>query len=283
MSTHSEQPPTRSAETAHDRPWYAFGIAIPIGTLGGLIGLGGAEFRLPVLAGPLGYLARRAVALNVAISLITVIASLLIRGGTLSFAPIAPLVLPMGAMIAGALITAFVGTGLVGKLSNERLEQIILVFLVVIGSLLIIEGFLPNQLPAFVPDDPLWRGISGVLFGLVIGLVSSMLGVAGGELIIPTLVFAYGAEIKVAGTASLLISLPTVLMGVVRYTHQGAYAARSDMRQTIIPMGIGSVIGAIIGGLLVGIAPSSVLKVSLGIILIWSATRIFSHSRKRTT
>jgi uncharacterized membrane protein YfcA len=72
-------------------------------------------------------------------------------------------------------------------------------------------------------------------------------------------------------------------MGVVRYTHQGAYAARSDMRQTIIPMGIGSVIGAIIGGLLVGIAPSSVLKVSLGIILIWSATRIFSHSWKRTT
>jgi hypothetical protein len=39
--------------------------------LGGLIGLGGAELRLPVLAGPLGYAARQAVPLNLAVSLMT--------------------------------------------------------------------------------------------------------------------------------------------------------------------------------------------------------------------
>ncbi|MGQ9928186.1 MAG: sulfite exporter TauE/SafE family protein [Chloroflexaceae bacterium] len=280
MATHSEPRTNRSDEASHGRPWYAFGIAIPIGTLGGLIGLGGAEFRLPVLAGPLGYVARRAVALNVAISLVTVIASLVIRGSTLTFAPIAPLLLPMGAMIAGALITAFIGASLVGRLSNERLEHVILVFLVTIGGLLIIEGFLPNQIPALVPDDSLWRGVSGVLFGLMIGLVSSMLGVAGGELIIPTLIFAYGAEIKVAGTTSLLISLPTVLMGVLRYAGQGAYRKRHDLTRTIGPMGAGSVIGAIIGGLLVGLIPSAVLKVVLGVILIWSANRIFRHRKQ---
>ncbi|MCS6839662.1 MAG: sulfite exporter TauE/SafE family protein [Roseiflexus sp.] len=261
------------------RPWYAFGVAIPIGTLGGLIGLGGAEFRLPVLAGPLGYPARRAVALNVAISLITVLASLAIRSGTLTLAPIMSLLLPIAAMIAGAMITAFVGTALVGRLSNERLERVILVFLTLIGSLLIIEGFLPTQFPALIPDDPFWQVVSGSLFGLVIGLVSSMLGVAGGELIIPTLIFAYGAEIKAAGSASLLISLPTVLIGVVRYLGQGAYQGQRDLNETIAPMGIGSVIGAVIGGLLVGIVPSAVLKVGLGIILIWSASRIFYHRR----
>lgn len=270
-------------EYAHGRPWYAFGIAIPIGVLGGLIGLGGAEFRLPVLAGPLGYPARRAVALNVAISLITVLASLAIRSRTLTLAPIMPLLIPMTAMIAGAMITAFVGTALVGRLSNERLEQVILVFLVLIGSLLIIEGFLPAQLPALVPDDPVWQVATGVLFGLVIGLVSSMLGVAGGELIIPTLIFAYGAEIKVAGSASLLISLPTVLIGVIRYLDQGAYQGRRDLNETIAPMGIGSIIGAVIGGLLVGIVPSAILKVGLGVILIWSASRIFHHRQDRST
>lgn len=267
----------------HGRPWYALGIAIPIGVLGGLIGLGGAEFRLPVLAGPLGYPARRAVALNVAISLITVLASLAIRSRTLTLAPIMLLLIPMMAMIAGAMITAFVGTALVGRLSNERLEQVILVFLVLIGSLLIIEGFLPAQLPALVPDDPVWQVATGVLFGLVIGLVSSMLGVAGGELIIPTLIFAYGAEIKVAGSASLLISLPTVLIGVVRYLDQGAYQGRRDLNETIAPMGIGSIIGAVIGGLLVGIVPSAILKVGLGVILIWSASRIFHHRQDRST
>ncbi len=271
-----------SAHT-HDRPWYAFGIAIPIGVLGGLIGLGGAEFRLPVLAGPLGYTARRAVALNVAISLITLLASLAIRSRTLTLTPIIPLLVPMATMIAGAMITAFIGTALVGRLSNERLEQVILVFLVLIGSLLIIEGFLPTQLPALVPDDPIWQVVTGVLFGLVIGLVSSMLGVAGGELIIPTLIFAYGAEIKVAGSASLLISLPTVLIGVFRYLAQGAYQGQHDLTETIAPMGVGSIIGAVIGGLLVGIAPSAILKVGLGAILIWSASRIFYHRRDRSS
>ncbi len=277
------RPPTvvqSSAQTdPQSRPLFAFGIAIPIGTLGGLIGLGGAEFRLPVLAGPLGYIARQAVALNLAVSLVTVMASLAIRSSTLALTPIIPLLPPMLAIIAGALITAFVGTGLVGRLSNERLERIILVFLVIIGGMLIIEGFLPRQIPALVPEQPVWRVLTGVLFGLAIGLASSMLGVAGGELIIPTLVFAYGVEIKVAGTASLLISLPTVLMGVLRYARQHAYAERRDRYQTIVPMGIGSVIGAVIGGLLVGIVPSAVLKIGLGMILIWSATRIFHHTR----
>ena len=69
-------------------PLAALLCGAPIGLLGGLTGLGGAEFRLPVLAGVFGYAARRAVALNLAISLITVVSALLIRGGTLSWRPL---------------------------------------------------------------------------------------------------------------------------------------------------------------------------------------------------
>ena len=47
----------------------------------------------------------------------------------------------------------------------------------------------------------------GAVIGLVVGIVSSMLGVAGGELLIPTLVFVFGADIRVAGTASLRLDL----------------------------------------------------------------------------
>jgi len=36
----------------------------------------------------------------------------------------------------------------------------------------------------------------------------SLLGIAGGEVIIPSLVLAYGVDIKTAGTASLLVSCP---------------------------------------------------------------------------
>jgi uncharacterized protein len=47
-----------------------------VGLLGGLIGLGGAEFRLPLLIGLFGFAALQAVIMNKAMSLIVVLTAL---------------------------------------------------------------------------------------------------------------------------------------------------------------------------------------------------------------
>jgi uncharacterized membrane protein YfcA len=178
-------------------------------------------------------------------------------------------------MIAGAVSAAYVGTALVHRISERLLERAILAFLVVIGSALIVEAFLPQDVPGLLPESLPVRVVAAVVFGLGVGLVSSLLGVAGGELIIPTLVFAFGVGIKTAGTASLLISLPTVAVGVLRHRGLGSYAERADLARTVVPMGVGSVIGALAGGFLVGVVPAGALKLLLGVILIASAVRIF--------
>ena len=238
---------------------------------------GGAEFRLPVLAGVFGYAARRAVALNLAISLVTVVSALLIRGGTLSLDPLVALLPVALVMIAGAVSAAFVGVALVHRISEVLLERFILVLLVGIGTALVVEAFLPQEVSGFLPEGSslLLRLAVAVVLGVLIGLVSSLLGVAGGELIIPTLVFVFGAGIKTAGTASLLISLPTVAVGVFRHSRLGSFTDRQDLSQTVAPMGAGSVVGAVAGGLLVGLVPAAALKFVLGVILLVSAVRIF--------
>jgi len=69
--------------------------------------------------------------------------------------------------------------------------------------------------------------------------------------------------------------LPTVAVGVLRHRKLGAFEDRQDLTQTVAPMGIGSVVGAVVGGLLVGMVPAAALKLLLGAILIVSAVRIF--------
>jgi uncharacterized protein len=131
-----------------------------------------------------------------------------------------------------AVIAAFYGPSLAHKLSDERLERVILVLLLVIGLALIVESFLPQEAGGLLPAALIWHICAGVFFGLGIGLVSSLLGVAGGEMIIPTLVFAFGANIKTAGTASLLISFPTICVGLLRYAKSGAFSDRRPLRLT---------------------------------------------------
>jgi len=256
-----------------------FSFSVPIALLGGLMGLGGAEYRLPVLRGPMRYLSKQAIPINLAISLVTLAVSLITRVNALSVTPLGALLPVVLSMIAGALVTAFFGPSFVGQVSERRLEQAILAYLIVIGAALIVEGFAQTTGSGVIASEGVLAALSGFLFGLVIGAASGVFGVAGGEIIIPTLVFVYGVDIKIAGTASIIVSLPAVAMGLARFAKQGAFKQRESVSEAIGPMGVGSVFGAIAGGLLVGLVSAQVLKVVLGIVLIVSALRIFGGSR----
>ncbi len=85
----------------------AFFTGTPIGCLGELIGLGGAEFRLPILVGLFKYSARKAVAINLAISLITVLSSIFFRIPKMNLDTIMPLAVVMISIIAGSMTGAF--------------------------------------------------------------------------------------------------------------------------------------------------------------------------------
>ncbi len=249
----------------------------PIGMLGGLIGLGGAEFRLPVLKAAFARPTHRAVALNLAISLLTLVASLIIRVRVaapdhfLGWLPV------LGGMVAGSMIGAYLGAAYASRIPVERLERWILCLLVGIGLALISEGLFPLR-SAGIVDSVSVRLPVAVALGLGIGVVSSLLGVAGGEVIIPTLVLVFGADIKTAGTLSVMISLPTVSIGMWRYARHAPYE-RVDLRELVLPMGLGSMAGALVGGVLVPYMPAATLKLALGAILIVSAVRIFRHRR----
>ena len=97
----------------------AFGWSVPIGALGGLIGLGGGEFRLPVLMYGIGYDARTAVPLNLVTSLVRLAFSLAVRNGAISLDTVVPYLPAMIGLLAGGMASAICGAQLVQRLSDR--------------------------------------------------------------------------------------------------------------------------------------------------------------------
>ncbi len=253
----------------------AFASGAIIGALGGLIGLGGAEFRLPLLIGVFRFVALEAVILNKAMSLVVVATALPFRMRTVPFAEVAadwPIILNL---LAGSLLGAWFGAGWATRLRSETLYRVIAIMLVLIAGVLLL-GHGATTGAALVTGPA--QIVAGVAFGFGIGVVASLLGVAGGELLIPTLVLLFGADIKLAGSLSLAVSLPTMLVGFTRYSRDQSFAVLGRNRAFLLTMATGSVIGTFIGGQFLGVVPSTVLLPVLTMILLISAVKVWRHA-----
>lgn len=256
----------------------SFSIGAVVGTLGGLIGLGGAEFRLPALVGILRFTAREAVAINLMSSFVVLAAALPLRAAAVPLSGMAahwPVVL---GMLAGSLSAAWIGAGLLSRIGDRMLGLAIMMLLVGLGVVLIAESLLVVEPVRLLPESVLIAVVVAAVAGVVIGAVSSLLGVAGGELIIPVLVLVFGIEVKLAGSMAMLVGLPTIAIGLTRHFRPGMVLRRRAVwRGTLLPLVAGSVLGAVIGALALGLVPGTALKLGLGLLLIWSAWAVFRH------
>ena len=80
-----------------------------IGMLGGLVGLGGAEFRLPLLIGAFRFAALEAVILNKAMSLVVVLTALPARLATVTAAELGSRYAVAVNLLAGSMIGTWAG------------------------------------------------------------------------------------------------------------------------------------------------------------------------------
>jgi uncharacterized membrane protein YfcA len=193
----------------------AFGAGAVIGVLGGLIGLGGAEFRLPLLISLFRFRGLEAVILNKATSLVVVASALPFRAASVPFADVAAQWPVIVNLLAGSLLGAWAGAEWATRLNSETLYRVIAVLLVLIAGVLLFA----HDATAGAPPFTGWTLIAaGIVAGFAIGVIASLLGMAGGEFLIPTLILLFGADVKLAGSLSLAVSLPTMLVGFARYS-----------------------------------------------------------------
>ncbi|WP_296829399.1 sulfite exporter TauE/SafE family protein [Thiomicrospira sp.] len=164
------------------------------------------------------------------------------------------------------------------KLAPAMLNRVVFGLLIALALIMFWEhlvGFGETGTPLF---QQAWlQALVGLLAGLVVGIVAAVLGVAGGELLIPIIVILWGIDIKTAGSLSLLVSLPTMLVGFFRYRQAQAFDALRRERDLLIWMSVGSIAGALVGGLMLGLVPAQWLGLFLAVLLLISAWKVFKH------
>jgi uncharacterized membrane protein YfcA len=265
--------PARAARPVRDAAWKPLGTGALIGYVGGLIGLGGAEFRLPALVGWFGVRLRAAIAANLLISLATVVCALAARLAQHEPGALAAFAWPAAMLAAGSIAGAYAGASIAAQVRRRALHRIVGTLLGALAALIALHGALPSSGSA--PLGGAAGLAAGAAVGALIGLVSSLLGVAGGELLIPSFVLLFGAELKLAGTLSLAVSTPMILVALWRLRGSSGWIEALERRALLGWMAAGSVLGALAGSLSFGAAPSAVLSLILAAILAASAIKLY--------
>jgi uncharacterized protein len=250
-----------------------FAVGAVIGTLGGMIGLGGAEFRLPLLIGLFGFPGLEAIILNKAMSLVVVASALPFRAATVPFSAVAEHWAVIMNLLGGSLFGAWFGAGWAIRLKSVSLYKTIAALLVMIAVVLVFGHEVVGTGQQLLTGNAQFA--AGIIAGFGIGLVASLLGVAGGELLIPTLILLFGVDVKLAGSLSLAVSLPTMLMGFARYSRDQSFTVVARNHVFACVMALGSLLGAFLGAQLLGIVPGEVLLPSLALILVVSAVKVW--------
>jgi len=254
----------------------SLGSGLFTGVLAGLVGLGGAEERIPFILYAIRVPLNDAIVANLIISFATsaVNFTLRVQAGFVTLDAIT-----IGAaMIVGSLMGAYAGSVLSHRLSERRLKAAIALILSLVVVRLVLDllggvSFSFGSIPSIL-ELP-----TAAFFGLLVGVISGAVGVAGGEYRIPVLVFLFGLGIKVAGTTSQLVSLPTVIVALWKHKAMG-FVTREGLR-VAAAMGTGSVVGAAIGSVILVSSSGKIVELVFILLLLYTIARLLLELRTR--
>lgn len=242
-------PPSRSPSLVLVAP-----IGVAAGFLAGLLGVGGGILMVPLLTLWVGLDQRRAVATSLAaivLSSTTGSISYLLRGAVDVPAAVA--------LAAGSVVGAVAGTALLKRLPLPVLRWAFVALLVGVAVRLLFP------VPAHAGPVPLsfWPLAGMVVLGLAVGVASGLFGIGGGVLIVPSLVLLFGVGELIAKGTSLLVMIPTGVVGTARNLRAGLVDVGA-----VLAVGLPAIVAAVVGSALAFVLPAPLSSVLFALLLL---------------
>jgi len=207
--------------TRHALP--ALGLGAGAGLLSGLFGVGGGALVVPGLTGLLGFSQHAAHATSLAAILLIAPVGLvrLAAGGAVDVGA-------AGVLSVGAVLGAAAGSRLLPRIPARALRRSFGVFLLLVAARLLLGGDGGGSGEVMAGEATVARvdldlaGVAGLLvLGVLSGVLSSLLGVGGGVVLVPALALLFASPQVVAQGTSLLVIVPTSLVGAVSHARRG--------------------------------------------------------------
>lgn len=108
-----------------------------------------------------------------------------------------------------------------------------------------------------------------IVTGLATGCLSALLGIGGGVILVPIMVYLLKVPIQQAVGTSLLVIIPTAVVGAWKH-----YSLNHVNVKLALLLALGAVVGAYIGALTTSMIPAGVLQKLFGILLLITAARM---------
>ncbi|MFZ7104345.1 MAG: sulfite exporter TauE/SafE family protein [Peptococcaceae bacterium] len=105
--------------------------------------------------------------------------------------------------------------------------------------------------------------------GVITGIVNGLLGIGGGTILIPAMIFLLGEKQHKAHGTSLAIILPTALISAIIYKYNNYLDLSLSLK-----VALGAVVGGYIGAKLMNKIPAQSLKKLFGIFMVIAGLRM---------
>ncbi len=242
--------------------------AMAIGLSLGLLGSGGSILTVPVLV----YLIGQDEKVAIAGSLFVV--GTIALAGSLQYMR-ARLIDWRNVLIFGApgMVGTYMGAVLAGYVSGI-MQLALFAIIMLLASVLMLRP-VDLEAPAGARARADWKI---AVDGLIVGVITGLVGVGGGFLIVPALVLLGGMRMHRAVATSLVIIALKSYSGFYKYTDVLAEQnLELDWNTLLIVTGIG-IVGSLAGGALANRLPQQTLKKGFGVFLVVMGTYILVRS-----
>lgn len=254
----------RGGHLMSNSKWGPVGVGVATGFLSGIFGVGGGILMVPCLVLLLGMEQRRAHGTSLG-AMVLISASAL--GGFLLEGSVAWL--PGLLIFAGSSVGVTVGTSLLDRVPIRLLR---------IGFALLLLATAIRFLAAAPDTDghsdiSVGLALAYVACGLATGLLSGTMGVGGGVIMIPVMILLFGFVDATAKGTSLLVILPTSVIGTVRNRRSGNIDPKAALA-----VGLSGVASAFVGALGASELSPRLSANLFAILLIVSAVQMLRHA-----